>query len=113
MFFFLKPPLHIIFAPFLGFEVKGFNILETQRTEAGAKPIASLVMDKFEVFEFLKHILDENITESEEHFVPDISTAEYLVEGVLMFGMGLVGIFLNTISVVFFIRQRSQKTFHR
>ena len=93
--------------------MKGFNILENQRTEAGAKPVASLVMDKFEVFEFLKHILDENITESEEHFVPDISTAEYLVEGVLMFGMGLLGIFLNTISVVFFIRQRSQKTFHR
>ena len=70
-------------------------------------------MEQFELLDYIKDILDENTTEAEKPFAPDISTAEYLVEGVLMFGMGLLGIFLNTISVVFFLRQRSQKTFHR
>ncbi|XP_023320604.1 FMRFamide receptor-like [Eurytemora carolleeae] len=37
----------------------------------------------------------------------------YLVEGVLMTGIGVCGIILNVLSVCFFIRQRTQRLFHR
>jgi hypothetical protein len=37
----------------------------------------------------------------------------YLVEGVLMMLVGSFGILLNIFAVCFFIRQRSQRTFHR
>ena len=38
---------------------------------------------------------------------------QYLVEGVLMFFFGCIGIIFNIVSAVFFVRQRSQRTFHR
>jgi hypothetical protein len=37
----------------------------------------------------------------------------YLVEGVLMMLVGSFGVLLNIFAVCFFIRQRSQRTFHR
>jgi hypothetical protein len=38
---------------------------------------------------------------------------QYLVEGILMFWIVCIGIIFNIVSVVFFVRQRSQRTFHR
>ena len=38
---------------------------------------------------------------------------QYLVEGVLMFCTGCLGVFCNMVAVIFFIRQRTQRTFHR
>jgi Co/Zn/Cd efflux system component len=37
----------------------------------------------------------------------------YVVEGVLMFGVGSMGILLNIFSICFFLRQRTHRTFHR
>ena len=37
----------------------------------------------------------------------------YVVEGVLMLGVGTLGILLNIFSICFFIRQRTHRTFHR
>jgi hypothetical protein len=37
----------------------------------------------------------------------------YVVEGILMLGVGTLGILLNIFSICFFIRQRTHRTFHR
>ena len=76
-------------------------------------------MSQLEVTDYLKLILDEvglnNTTEviDKSHHVADISTMKYLLEGVIMMTMGMLGIFLNMFAVIFFIRQRTQKSFHR
>ena len=75
-------------------------------------------MSQLEVTDYLKLILDEagldNTTEViDKSHVADISTMKYLVEGVIMMTMGMLGIFLNMFAVIFFIRQRTQKSFHR
>ena len=86
----------------------------------------TLVMNEPGVLDIFKLILDEvaendsvdfNITAPNklhlEETTVTIPTLKYLVEGVLMFIIGCIGIFFNTVSVIFFVRQRSQKTFHR
>ena len=76
-------------------------------------------MSQLEVIDYIKLILDQvvvdNTTEviNKSQPVADISPMKYLVEGVIMMTMGLLGIFLNTFAVIFFIRQRAQKSFHR
>jgi hypothetical protein len=42
-----------------------------------------------------------------------IQTFCYVVEGILMLGVGTMGILLNIFSICFFIRQRTHRTFHR
>ena len=76
-------------------------------------------MPQLEVTDYLKLILDEvvldNSTEviDNSHPVADISSMKYLVEGVIMMTLGMLGIFLNMFSVIVFLRQRTQKSFHR
>ena len=42
-----------------------------------------------------------------------ITLLQYVVEGVLMLGSVCVGVIFNIASVVFFVKQRSHRTFHR
>ena len=76
-------------------------------------------MPQLEVTDYLKLILDEvvldNSTEVIDNSQPvaDISSMKYLVEGVIMMTVGMLGIFLNMFSVIVFLRQRTQKSFHR
>ena len=76
-------------------------------------------MPQLEVTDYLKLILDEvvldNSTEviNKSQPVADISSMKYLVEGVIMMTLGMLGIFLNMFSVIVFLRQRTQKSFHR
>ena len=50
-------------------------------------------------------------------FVSDMSSpyssAEFIVEGVIMLVVASVGIFLNIVSVFYFAQLKHQKTFHR
>ena len=47
------------------------------------------------------------------HHSLSILDPQYLVEGVLMFCTGCLGVFSNVVAVIFFIRQQTQRTFHR
>ena len=76
-------------------------------------------MAELEVTDYLKLILDEvdldnsTLVINKSQPVADISSMKYLVEGVIMMSMGMLGIFLNMCSVIVFIRQKTQKSFHR
>ena len=76
-------------------------------------------MAELEVTDYLKLILDEvdlvnsTLVINKSQPVADISSMKYLVEGVIMMTLGMLGIFLNMFSVIVFLRQRTQKSFHR